>query len=83
MINAGLEDNLQTANQINTALLDVHQWLYCEGNPVGIKGAMEILGFGKRTVRLPLAQLSDANFENLKAEMDKANVDLKKTLVEA
>lgn len=82
MINAALNGNLKTANQINTALLDLHQWLYCEGNPVGIKGAMELLGFGKRGVRLPLFQLSETNLGNLKAEMEKANSDLKKTLTE-
>ena len=29
MVNAGLEGDLKTANYINEALLDVHQWLYC------------------------------------------------------
>ncbi len=82
MVHAALNGNLKTANQINTALLDLHQWLYCEGNPVGIKGAMELLGFGKRTVRLPLVQLSETNLLNLKNEMAKANADLKKTLIE-
>ena len=82
MINAGLEGDLKTANHINEALLDVHQWLYCEGNPVGIKGAMEILGFCKRDVRLPLVQLSESNLQNLKAEMERADEALKKTLVE-
>ena len=82
MVNAALNGDLKTANQMNTALLDLHQWLYCEGNPVGIKGAMELLGFGKRTVRLPLVQLSETNLANLKKEMEKADSDLKKTLVE-
>ncbi|MEM6966921.1 MAG: 4-hydroxy-tetrahydrodipicolinate synthase [Bacteroidota bacterium] len=82
MVNAALEGNLKTANQINEALMDIHQWLYCEGNPVGIKGAMEILGFCKRNVRLPLVQLSNNNLTNLKLEIEKAEIILKKTLTE-
>ncbi|MFK7776183.1 MAG: 4-hydroxy-tetrahydrodipicolinate synthase [Saprospiraceae bacterium] len=81
MVNAGMEGDLKTANYINEALLDVHQWLYCEGNPVGIKGAMELLNFGQRDVRLPLVKLSETNLENLKLEMDRAKDILKKTLV--
>lgn len=80
MVNSALSGDLETANYINTSLFDVHKWLYCEGNPVGIKGAMELLGYGKRNVRLPLVQLTDSNLANLKAEMEKANSDLKKTL---
>ncbi len=82
MVNAGLEGDLKTANYINEALLDVHQWLYCEGNPVGIKGAMELLNFCQREVRLPLVKLSANNLDNLKSEMDSAKDVLKKTLVE-
>lgn len=82
MIKAGMEGDLKTANFINEALLDVHQWLYCEGNPVGIKGAMEVLNFCQRDVRLPLVKLSATNLENLKSEMDQAKDILKKTLVE-
>ncbi len=82
MVNSVMEGDLKTANFINEALLDVHQWLYCEGNPVGIKGAMEILNFCQRDLRLPLVKLTDANLENLKLEMERAKNALKKTFVE-
>lgn len=82
MVNAALDGDFKTANQINEALMDIHQWLYCEGNPVGIKGAMELLGFCKRNVRLPLVQLSNNNFTNLKTEIEKTEIALKKTLTE-
>jgi 4-hydroxy-tetrahydrodipicolinate synthase len=82
MINAGLEGDLKTANYINEAFLDIHQWLYIEGNPVGIKGAMELLNFCQRNVRLPLVRLSITNLGNLKLEMDKAKDAVKKILVE-
>jgi len=56
--------------------------LYIEGNPVGIKGAMELLNFCQRNVRLPLVRLSITNLGNLKLEMDKAKDAVKKNLVE-
>ena len=71
MIRSALDGNYSLAQQLNLLLLDVHHYLYVEGNPVGIKAAMEILGFCSSEVRLPLAQMSAANYEGLKAEMDK------------
>ncbi|MBK7633590.1 MAG: dihydrodipicolinate synthase family protein [Saprospiraceae bacterium] len=50
---------------------DLHKWLYIEGNPVGIKSAMEILGYGTNEVRLPLSPLSDGNYAKLKEELMK------------
>ena len=72
MIRSALNGDYKTAQQLNHQLLDVHHYLYVEGNPVGIKAAMEILGFCKSEVRLPLAQMSKANYKGLKKEMKKA-----------
>jgi 4-hydroxy-tetrahydrodipicolinate synthase len=71
MINAALEGDFHTAAKFNAELLDVHPWLYCEGNPVGVKGAMEILGHCSREVRIPLTPLSEGAYQGLKREMDK------------
>lgn len=72
MIRATRSGEWPTAQALNLALLDVHPWLYVEGNPVGIKAAMEILGLCRREVRLPLSPLSDKAFQSLKLEMEKA-----------
>ncbi|MCP3931462.1 MAG: 4-hydroxy-tetrahydrodipicolinate synthase [Bacteroidetes bacterium] len=71
MVTAALAGDFQTARMLNELLLDVHPCLYVEGNPVGVKAAMEIKGFCSREVRLPLAPLSDANFQKLNGEMMK------------
>ena len=72
MIRAVRSGDLKTAQAINLALLDIHPWLYVEGNPVGIKAAMEILGFCNREVRIPLTPLSPEPYQKLKTEMEKA-----------
>ncbi|NUN99069.1 MAG: 4-hydroxy-tetrahydrodipicolinate synthase [Saprospiraceae bacterium] len=69
MVHAGLRGDFETARSLNDALLDVHPWLYTEGNPAGIKAALEILGFCTRQVRLPLVALSEATKEKLQQEM--------------
>jgi len=71
MIRSALNGNYSLAQQLNLLLLDVHHYLYVEGNPVGIKAAMEIMGFCSKEVRSPLAQMASSNYEGLKIEMAK------------
>lgn len=70
MVGSALAGDLSTANRLNNLMLDVHPWLYVEGNPVGIKAAMEIQGLCSREVRIPLVPLSDTSYARLKQEMD-------------
>lgn len=72
MIRSSLNGDYKTAQAINHLLLDVHHYLYVEGNPVGIKAAMEILGFCKCDVRLPLAPMSADNYKGLEKELQLA-----------
>ena len=58
---------LAKARENNFEIYDLHKWLYIEGNPVGIKSAMKILGFCKNHVRLPLHKMSSENYDALKA----------------
>lgn len=60
-IHAALEGNFGKARQMHDLLLDVHKWLYIEGNPVGIKSCLSMLGLCKDDLRLPLVPLSEVN----------------------
>jgi 4-hydroxy-tetrahydrodipicolinate synthase len=71
MVNAALQGDMPAARRYNELLLDVHPWLYTEGNPAGIKAAMEILGFGAKEVRIPLVPVSDNTYAQLKKEMER------------
>jgi len=71
MVKAALEGDFATAQRLNLELLDIHPLLYLDGNPAGIKGALEIMGFCRKEVRLPLAPISDKNFRALKKELQK------------
>lgn len=71
MVRSALAGDFQNAAKINADLLDIHPWLYVEGNPVGIKAAMEIAGFCSSDVRIPLVPLSAQPYAQLKLEMSK------------
>ncbi|MBL7814031.1 MAG: 4-hydroxy-tetrahydrodipicolinate synthase [Saprospiraceae bacterium] len=72
MVRAALAGDLTTARRLNDQLHDVHPLLYCEGNPVGIKAAMNILGLCDNQLRLPLVPMGKGNYDKLAAEIEKA-----------
>jgi 4-hydroxy-tetrahydrodipicolinate synthase len=65
MVQAALNGEYEEARKLNFAIYDLHKWLYIEGNPVGIKSVMEILGFCTNEVRLPLKAMSAPNYKEL------------------
>jgi 4-hydroxy-tetrahydrodipicolinate synthase len=73
MTRAALQGDFDTARRLNSELLDVHPWLYCDGNPSGIKAAMSILGFCNNELRVPLTPVTDDTYELLKREMEKVS----------
>lgn len=69
MIHRGLEGNYAKARLWNNALLDLHPWIYKEGNPVGIKKAMALKGLCSEEVRLPLVPFSEDNLPGLQQQL--------------
>lgn len=74
MTRTALKGDYPRARKLNNLLLDIHPWLYIDGNPAGIKAALEILGFCSREVRLPLTSISSENFNNLKQEISNSQI---------
>jgi 4-hydroxy-tetrahydrodipicolinate synthase len=73
MVRSALNNDYATARLYNDMLHDVHPLLYAEGNPVGIKAAVSILGLCDNELRLPLVPMLGGNYDKLKIEMNKAN----------
>lgn len=76
MVRAALNGEWQTARQLNDILLDIHPWLYVNGNPSGIKATMEILGLCAQHQRIPLTPVQHSTYEQLKKEVAKIKVEL-------
>ncbi|MBK8500751.1 MAG: 4-hydroxy-tetrahydrodipicolinate synthase [Saprospiraceae bacterium] len=70
MTKLAIEGAFFEANKIHQCLVDLHHWLYLEGNPVGIKGCMHLLNLCTTEVRLPLASISQTTIDRMKKEMD-------------
>ncbi len=71
LISSALDGDYDKARDMNNLIYDLHKWLYIEGNPVGIKTAMEILGFGTNEVRMPLSPISSDNYKYLERVLRK------------
>ena len=69
MVHAAAANDWATARKLNFDMWDVHPWLYCEGNPVGVKAAMEIAGLCRSNVRIPLVPLSEQSRQGLTKAM--------------
>jgi dihydrodipicolinate synthase len=68
MIRQGLEGNYKEANTIQYQLLDVMELIFKEGNPVGIKALLSLLGvINTPKVRLPLVSATEGLQRELKA----------------
>ncbi|MCF8239100.1 MAG: 4-hydroxy-tetrahydrodipicolinate synthase [Saprospiraceae bacterium] len=74
MVKAALEDDFTRARHYNNLLLDLHKWIYVDGNPAGVKGALELLGIASREVRLPLVPLREKHLESLRQAMETAGL---------
>lgn len=66
MVRAALASDFPRARQLNFDMLEVHPLLYVEGNPVGIKAAVSMLGLCGNYLRVPLVPLSEPHRERLR-----------------
>lgn len=65
MISHFINRNSKEGTILEDKLYDFHDCMYCEGNPSGLKTAMEILGICNAEVRLPLTKVSPDLYRKL------------------
>ena len=71
MVSCALSGDYKTSNQLHYQLYDYYNPIYAEGNPVGIKACLEVLGICKAVVRSPLSEASNVIKEELKRLLNK------------
>jgi len=71
MVNASISGDLNTARKNHYDLLDVTHLFFAEGNPAGIKVALETTKICGSTLRLPLFEVSAELRKKIDAEMAK------------
>lgn len=65
LVNHSLKTNLKKARAIHERILPFSNAIFEEGNPVGIKAALEIMGICQNNVRLPLVKSSKQLYSKL------------------
>jgi 4-hydroxy-tetrahydrodipicolinate synthase len=73
MVRAALKYDMPGAQQINLKLLELYRLLFMEGNPVGVKAAMELQGLCSREMRLPLVPMTEKGVEAIRVELDRVS----------
>lgn len=71
MVRASLKGDFATAHLLNNQLLELYKLLFIEGNPSGVKAAMELQSICSREVRLPLVPMSETGVHLMMAELEK------------
>lgn len=72
-----LDGKIDEAHAAMERLLPIIDSLFAEGNPVGVKSALAIKGVCEATVRLPLAEASDALVQHQKQLINQYEADTK------
>ncbi|MCF8331987.1 MAG: 4-hydroxy-tetrahydrodipicolinate synthase [Bacteroidales bacterium] len=71
MVRLGLIGNISDARNYHYLLFDLIEAIFADGNPSGIKAAMEILSKCRNTLRLPLAKVNKAVNIQIKKAVEK------------
>jgi 4-hydroxy-tetrahydrodipicolinate synthase len=71
MTRQALKSNFVEARRLHYKLTDITDLLFADGNPGGVKAALEILGICVNTLRLPLVPVNKRIYSMLQEEIKK------------
>lgn len=66
LVNLALKGDFVKAREMHYKLIEIIDNLFVEGNPGGVKAALNILGIVENNLRLPLAPVSEATYSKIK-----------------
>ncbi len=66
MVNLALQGKFTDAAALHLSLIELIDLLFIEGNPGGVKAALNALGIIENVLRLPLAPIGDNTFEKIR-----------------
>lgn len=71
MVRQSLNGDFEKARELHYKLNDITDMLFAEGNPAGVKCALELLGVCESHLRLPLVGVSDTLHSKMKSAIEK------------
>jgi len=76
MCAAALVGDVKTAREINFRLLQLHQRLFVEANPIPVKWALAEMGMIELGLRLPMTPLSDKFHQTVREALHEAGIQI-------
>lgn len=70
MVTFGLDGNYEKASKAHYKIIDIINSLFEDGNPAGVKAALDILGLCKNNLRLPLVKVNKRIYNSLKVQIE-------------
>jgi 4-hydroxy-tetrahydrodipicolinate synthase len=74
MVSKFLEGDVKGSCDLQLKLLPLINALFCEVNPIPVKKAVNLMGFGVGALRMPLTEMEPANSDRLVKEMKAAGI---------
>ena len=71
MVNMVKKGEIDEARDIHYTLLDFIDMLFADGNPAGVKAALEIIGIMGNNLRLPMVSVNHELYLNIASEIEK------------
>ena len=71
MVKEALNGNISNARKLHYQHFEIINYLFCDGNPAGIKATLKVLEITGDTVRLPLVNVTTTTFEKIKSLTNK------------
>jgi len=65
MVSASLQGDYDLARKLHFELLEVMEALFEDGNPGGVKAALDVLGIAGNNLRLPLVKVNKATYNKI------------------
>ncbi len=69
-----LDGNVKASLELQLRLCELNKALFCEVNPIPVKEALNLMGFGVGPTRMPLCKMDPKNVERLTAALKNANL---------
>ncbi len=66
MVNLANKGKIIEAREYHYKMMEIVEALFADGNPAGIKAALEIIGIGQNNLRLPLVKANKSVYNTLK-----------------
>jgi 4-hydroxy-tetrahydrodipicolinate synthase len=66
MVRLSLDGKYENARKIHYELLEIMDALFEDGNPAGIKAALDCMGIAGNNLRLPLVKANKATYNKIK-----------------